>query len=93
MKNKESKELNNRDYISELFASDDIKAPESLSEDAIMSKIEALESGSSSQAKAAPVRIRTQLPAARPEIRNGKRPAAARELSIGSLSPPAPCWP
>lgn len=54
MKNKESKELNNRDYISELFASDDIKAPESLSEDAIMSKIEALESGSSSQAKAAP---------------------------------------
>ena len=53
MKNKESKELNNREYISELFASDDIKAPESLSEDAIMSKIEALESGSSSQAKAA----------------------------------------
>ena len=53
MKNKEIKDLNNRDYISELFASDDIKAPESLSEDAIMSKIDAFESESSSQAKAA----------------------------------------
>ena len=51
--NSEAKDLNNKDYIARLFASDDIKAPESLSENVIMAKIEALESESSSQAKAA----------------------------------------
>lgn len=67
IKRNESRDLNNREYISQLFASDNIKAPESLSEDVMLSKIEAFESkagkaqaGSAENASAESARTRVR---------------------------------